>query len=142
MLPELTCWLPLFGAPTCKLICTMVQQLNEGIPQPVGIVKLHKSVQAGMWITEGAMAGELDPFRLKLLAHEYLLHVAVIRLTLLDREFAQDAREWFDVIFGAFSASELAKPFPPEHISAIRSEYMRLVERSEEQASMALKRPK
>jgi len=85
------------------------------------------------------MSDEVDQFRVKVVANEYLLSAAVIRLALLDPKFTQDAREWFDHILGAFSASELSKPFPPQHISTLREQYIHLVERIETQARIAIK---
>jgi hypothetical protein len=84
------------------------------------------------------MSDEIDQFRVKVVANEYLLSAAIIRLSLLDPEFTRDARQWFDHILGAFSASELSKPFPPKHVSTLREQYMHLVDRVEAQARLAI----
>jgi len=91
------------------------------------------------------MTDQLDleqKFRLKLMANEYLLRAALIRLMLLDLGFAHDAREWFDNLFGQFSASEKAYASDPQVISTLREEYLRLLERAEKFALRATSVPK
>jgi hypothetical protein len=86
------------------------------------------------------MADELDSeqkFRLKLLANDFLLRAALIRLMLLDPGFARDARQWFDAIFGQLSASELAIKTNPQVIGALREEYLHHLARAEEYALRA-----
>ena len=93
------------------------------------------------------MSEQLDPerkFRAKIVASEYLLRAVPIKAMLLDPGFAQDARQWFDHMFGVFSASEKAETSNPQIISAIREEYMRLLDRAEKQiaGATAVAKPK
>jgi hypothetical protein len=85
------------------------------------------------------MSEQLDPFRVRMVANEYLSRAVLIRVMLLDPGFAQDARQWIDVIFGAFSASELADGIDPYIVSAIREKYIALLARAEEQARIAIR---
>jgi hypothetical protein len=97
-------------------------------------------------MTEATMSDdEIDPlrrFRIKTLAHDYLLRAVVIRLTLLDPGFSRDARQWFDTLVGAFSASEHASDYSPEVIRTMREEYLRLLARVDEQVAIATAAPK
>jgi hypothetical protein len=70
-------------------------------------------------------------FRLQVLANEYLLRTALIRLMLLDLGFAKDARQWIDTIFGQVSTSEQAHTINPQSVNALREEYLRLLARAE-----------
>ena len=80
------------------------------------------------------MSDRFDPeqkFILRLVANEFLLRTALIRLMLLDPGFAKDARQWIDTLFGQLSASEYADKANPQAITQLREEYLRLLERAE-----------
>jgi len=90
------------------------------------------------------MSDELDNdqmFRIKTMANIYLLRAVTIRLMLMDPEFAKDARQWLDTLFGAISVSEhtAAREVArgTQFISALREEYMRVLALNEEQARIA-----
>ena len=55
----------------------------------------------------------------------------MIRLILLEPGFAQNARKWFDTLFGQLSVSEYADKTNPQTVNDLRAEYLRLLERAE-----------
>ena len=80
-------------------------------------------------------------FQITLMANDSLLRAVVVRLMQLDPGFAQDARQWFDQILGAFSTSEDAVGTAPHVLSEIREECLRQLARAEKQARIVSATP-
>jgi len=76
----------------------------------------------------------------RMLANEFLFCAVAIRVMQLDPEFARDARQWFDTVFGAISASKPADATDPQVISAMREEYLRQLTMAERLACIAPER--
>ncbi len=85
---------------------------------------------------------DLEKFRITLVADELLLSAVVLRLMQLDRGFTQNARQWFDILLGAFSASEHADEIKPDVLSALRDNYVHLLASVESLAPAPSERPK
>ena len=83
------------------------------------------------------MSEQLDPFRVKAVATEFLLSAIIIRLMQLDPGFTQRARQWFDHTFGMWSASEHAVARDPRTISRLREEYLRQLTMAENYLAIA-----
>jgi hypothetical protein len=88
------------------------------------------------------MSDDQMMFRIRVMASAFVLRAVTVRMMLLDPGFAQDARQWFDTIFGAFSASEHAHASSHEIVSVLREEYLRVLALNEEQARKATSVPK